>query len=210
MTNKTKSRQSKSAIHWPTVVLIIGLVILLIPTVAIGLVFLDAFESTGSTLDGNRFTTERQNELAQEQITNIKVNIEQLSYVEEVEVSLNSATLRINASISETVDKTQIEDTANEMMERVFSVASEQEYFTMSGSYKQYDLEIHAFNSLAIDQENFIYFIAHKNSVMDQPMIQLVSDPKNQEFVNTLYDELYNSEEDSEDSESNQDDEGGE
>lgn len=209
MTNKTKKRQPKSSIHWPTVVLIIGLVVLLIPAVAVGMVLLDAFESTGSTLDGNRFTTERQSEITQEHLTSIEEAISGLSYVGQVEVNLKSATLRVNALINETVDKSQVEDVANEMMNRVFSVVSEEEYFTMIGSYKQYDLEIHAFNNLPTDQEDFLYIIAHKNSVMEQPMIQLVSDPKNETFVNELYNDLYNSDE-TEDEESSQDDEDGE
>ena len=61
-----------------------------------------------------------------------------------------------------------------------------------------YDLEVHFYNSLALkNDDSYKYLIFLLNSIMEEPLIQLVSDPKNPEYVKELYDRL-NDEDDSE------------
>ena len=191
MSNKQKKNKKSTSIHWPTVLLITTLVILLIPTTAIGLVLLDTFESTGTSMHGNRFATERQNELTEQQLSSIESQVSQLSDVDNATVNLKSGTVRVNVQLNDALNIEQAKEVVENILDTIFSIADKDTYFTMSGMFKQYDLEVHAINSFAVDSDEFIYYLANKNSVMEDVNIQLVSDPINPAFVNDLYENLY-------------------
>lgn len=195
MTKRSSKRLSKTSIHWPTIVLIVSLVLLLIPTVALGMVLLDAFEGTGQIQHGNRFNNERLYEITSEEVKAIDTQVKGLSGIEKSEVNLKSGTLRVNTLVSESLSKEQVETLTNDILSTVFGILDKDKYFTMIDASKQYDLEVHAYNSNNPSDSGFIYYIANKNAVMEDVSIQLVSDPKNEEFVKELYDKLYNPEE---------------
>ena len=200
MTLKPRKKTSKTTIHWPTVVLMIGIVVLLIPSVAIGMVLLDAFESTGSPLYGNRFTTEIRNELTTTQLDEIESSVSNQPNVTRVTVNLRSATLRVNVLVSNDIDEEAVSDLTVAIKELIFEIAPMEDYFQMASMYKQYDLELHVYNDrTVVDFDDYIYIIMHINSVMEEPYIQMVSEPKNPTFVALLYERLFGDESDDED-----------
>ncbi|NLA78996.1 MAG: hypothetical protein GX845_05620 [Erysipelothrix sp.] len=204
MAKKVSNRTKRTSIHWPTIVLIVSVVLLLIPTIAIGMMLLDAFEGTGSSQHGNRFTNERQYEITDAQVKDIETRIDGIDGVVKVQVNLKSATLRVNALVNESHSKAQVETLVERLVSDVFAVVAMDKYFSEINGAKQYDLEVHAYNNNNPDDASFIYYIANKNAVMEDVAIQLVSDPKNEGFVRDLYDKLYN-QPDVEDEEENDD-----
>ncbi len=205
MTLKPKKKTKKSTIHWPSVVLMISIVALLIPTVAVGMVLLDAFESTGKPLYGNRFATEINNELTSDQIEEIQTVVSEQPSVRQATVNLRSATLRVNVLVNNEIDEEQVSEITANTMNQIFNIAPREAYFQMASMYKQYDLELHVYNDRTmVDDDDYIYVIMHINSVMEEPLIQLVSKPKNPDFVAILYERLFG---DDSDDDTDEDDE---
>lgn len=190
MSNKPNSRKitKNSTIHWPTVILIGAVVILLIPMITLGLVFLDAFEGTGSALYGNRFANEMQEKITSEQIEQLQTDIKTVNSVNKVNVDLKSATLRVNALIGNDVSVENATLTAQSIMDKVLSVLPRETYFMNNASSKQYDLEVHVFNDrLSVEEGSYVYVIGLLNATMEESSFQVVSKPLDPEFVADLY-----------------------
>lgn len=190
MSNKPNRKKltNESSIHWPTVILISGVVALLIPLITMGLIFFDAFEGTGSTLDGNRFANELTNELTTEQVSQIETSIKDSDSSLELTVHLKSATLRISALVANDMSEEDMIALTKSMMDKVYQVAPAELYFKNNASYKQYDLEVHVFNDKkVVEDENYIYVLGHLNATMEEQQVQVVSKPLDPEFVADLY-----------------------
>jgi len=199
MTQKktTVKKKTISKIHWPTVILILSLVLLAIPTVVIGKVLYDAFAATGTPLFGNRFEMDLDPEITQEQLTELEIKISSEDLVDKVEVTLISASLRISVDVSDDITLEQLTPLATTLYSHVVTVLPVETYFKMNENSKMYDLELHVYNSLELkNDDSYKYLIFLLNSIMEEPLIQLVSDPKNPEYVQELYDRL-NDEDDS-------------
>lgn len=200
MTQKktTVKKKTISKIHWPTVILILSLVLLAIPTVVIGKVLYDAFAATGTPLFGNRFEMDLDPEITQEQLTELEIKISSEALVEKVSVTLISASLRISVDVIDDITLEQLTPLATTLYSHVVTVLPVETYFKMNEKSKMYDLELHVYNSLELkNDDSYKYLIFLLNSIMEEPLIQLVSDPKNPEYVQELYDRL-NDEDDSE------------
>jgi hypothetical protein len=195
---KTPGKKRKiSKIHWPTVILILSLVLIAIPTVAIGKVLYDAFAATGTPLFGKRFETDLNPAITQQQLTELENKVSAEALVDDVKITLISATLRVNVDVSDEITHDQLKALATTLYSHVVATFPPQTYFKMNENSKMYDLELHIYNNLELkDEDSFKYLIFLLNSVMEEPLIQLVSDPKNPEYVKELYDRL-NSETDS-------------
>lgn len=190
MSNKPNSKKitKNSAIHWPTVILIGAVVVLLIPMITLGLVFLDAFEGTGSALYGNRFANEMQEKITSEQIEQLQTDIKTVNSVNKVNVDLKSATLRVNVLIGNDVSVENATLTAQSIMDKVLSVLPRETYFMNNASSKQYDLEVHVFNDrLSVEEGSYVYVIGLLNATMEESSFQVVSKPLDPEFVADLY-----------------------
>jgi hypothetical protein len=195
---KTPGKKRKiSKIHWPTVILILSLVLIAIPTVAIGKVLYDAFAATGTPLFGKRFETDLNPAITQQQLVELENKVSAEALVDDVKITLISATLRVNVDVSDEITHDQLKALATSLYSHVVTVFPPQTYFKMNENSKMYDLELHIYNNLELkDEDSYKYLIFLLNSVMEEPLIQLVSDPKNPEYVKELYDRL-NSETDS-------------
>jgi hypothetical protein len=85
----------------------------------------------------------------------------------------------------------QLTTLATTLYSHVSSVLPVNTYFKMNETSKMYDLELHIYNNLELkNEDSYKYLIFLLNSVMEEPLIQLVSDPKNPEFVEELYNRL--------------------
>lgn len=189
---KTPVKKKKiSKIHWPTVVLILSLVLIAIPTVAIGKVLYDAFAATGTPLFGSRFDFDLDPKITSEQLTELESKISAEALVDNVKITLISASLRVNVDVDDEITLEQLTTLATSLYSHVATVLPVNTYFKMNETSKMYDLELHIYNNLELkDEDSYKYLIFLLNSVMEEPLIQLVSDPKNPEFVLDLYDRL--------------------
>lgn len=195
MTQKktTVKKKTLSKIHWPTVILILSLVLLAIPTVVIGKVLYDAYAATGTPLFGNRYDMDLDPAITEEQLTELKIKIESEELVEGVTVTLISASLRISVDVRDDITLEQLTPLATTLYSHVVTVLPVETYFKLNETSKMYDLELHIYNSLELkEDESYKYLIFLLNSIMEEPLIQLVSDPKNPEYVKELYDRLNN------------------
>ncbi|PKM64578.1 MAG: hypothetical protein CVU96_02135 [Firmicutes bacterium HGW-Firmicutes-20] len=193
MTQKktTVKKKKISKIHWPTVVLILSLVLIAIPTVAIGKVLYDAFAATGTPLFGNRFELDLDPKITSEQLTELESKILAEALVDDVKITLISASLRVNVDVDDEITLEQLTTLATSLYSHVATVLPVNTYFKMNETSKMYDLELHIYNNLELKKEDsYKYLIFLLNSVMEEPLIQLVSDPKNPEFVEELYNRL--------------------
>jgi hypothetical protein len=189
---KTPVKKRKiSKIHWPTVVLILSLVLIAIPTVAIGKVLYDAFAATGTPLFGNRYDLDLNPEITSEQLSELESKISEEVLVDDVNITLISASLRVNVDVKDEITLEELTTLATALYSHVAAILPVETYFKMNETSKMYDLELHIFNNLELkDDESYKYLIFLLNSVMEEPLIQLVSDPKNPEFVEELYNRL--------------------
>ncbi|MDO9592234.1 MAG: hypothetical protein Q7I98_03465 [Erysipelotrichaceae bacterium] len=193
MTQKktTVKKKKISKIHWPTVVLILSLVLIAIPTVAIGKVLYDAFAATGTPLFGNRFELDLDPKITSEQLTELESKILAEALVDDVKITLISASLRVNVDVDDEITLEQLTTLATSLYSHVATVLPVNTYFKMNETSKMYDLELHIYNNLELkNEDSYKYLIFLLNSVMEEPLIQLVSDPKNPEFVEELYNRL--------------------
>ena len=198
MTQKktTVKKKTISKIHWPTVILILSLVLLSIPTVVIGKVLYDAFAATGTPLFGNRYDMDLNPAITEDQLTELKIKLSSEELVENVTATLISASLRISVDVRDDITLEQLTPLATTLYSHVVTVLPVETYFKLNETSKMYDLEVHIYNSLELkDDESYKYLIFVLNSIMEEPLIQLVSDPKNPEFVQELYDQLKEDEE---------------
>jgi hypothetical protein len=189
---KTPVKKRKiSKIHWPTVVLILSLVLIAIPTVAIGKVLYDAFAATGTPLFGNRYDLDLNPKITSEQLSELESKISEEVLVDDVNITLISASLRVNVDVKDEITLEELTTLATALYSHVAAILPVETYFKMNETSKMYDLELHIFNNLELkDDESYKYLIFLLNSVMEEPLIQLVSDPKNPEFVEELYKRL--------------------
>jgi hypothetical protein len=189
---KTPVKKRKiSKIHWPTVVLILSLVLIAIPTVAIGKVLYDAFAATGTPLFGNRYDLDLNPKITSEQLSELESKISEEVLVDDVNITLISASLRVNVDVKDEITLEELTTLATALYSHVAAILPVETYFKMNETSKMYDLELHIFNNLELkDDESYKYLIFLLNSVMEEPLIQLVSDPKNPEFVEELYNRL--------------------
>jgi hypothetical protein len=189
---KTPVKKRKiSKIHWPTVVLILSLVLIAIPTVAIGKVLYDAFAATGTPLFGNRYDLDLNPKITSEQLSELESKISDEVLVDDVNITLISASLRVNVDVNDEITLEELTTLATALYSHVAAVLPVDTYFKMNETSKMYDLELHIFNNLELkDDESYKYLLFLLNSVMEEPLIQLVSDPKNPEFVEELYNRL--------------------
>lgn len=189
---KTPVKKRKiSKIHWPTVVLILSLVLIAIPTVAIGKVLYDAFAATGTPLFGNRYDLDLNPKITSEQLSELESKISEEVLVDDVNITLISASLRVNVDVSDEITLEELTTLATALYSHVAAILPVETYFKMNETSKMYDLELHIFNNLELkDDDSYKYLIFLLNSVMEEPLIQLVSDPKNPEFVEELYNRL--------------------
>jgi hypothetical protein len=197
MSNKPNRNKLKSdaKIYWPTVILISGLVVLLIPIITMGLIFFDAFEGTGNANDGNRFSSELQNELTNEQIEQIETTLKEIESTLKIDVNLKSATLRVSVLVNDDMTQENMITFTESAMDKIYGIAAKELYFMNNVSYKQYDLEVHVFNDrFALEDENYLYVLGSLNATMETQMIQVVSNPLDPEFVAELYQSILDEE----------------
>ncbi|MDP2813558.1 MAG: hypothetical protein Q8N92_03830, partial [Erysipelotrichaceae bacterium] len=174
-------------------ILILSLVLLSVPTVVIGKVLYDAFAATGTPLFGNRYDMDLDPAITEEQLTELKIKISSEELVEGVTATLISASLRISVDVKDDITLEQLTPLATTLYSHVVTVLPVETYFKLNETSKMYDLELHIYNSLELkEDESYKYLIFLLNSIMEEPLIQLVSDPKNPEYVKELYDRLNN------------------
>ena len=180
---KEKQVKGKKKLSKGALVLIISLIIILIPCLIFGGIFISAALESGKPVDGNRFKGDLNPAITSSNTSSIKNSIEALSGVEKCDIELTSAQYRVNVDTVDTLTDKQIEDLCVDIYNIVNKELPMATYFTASSSEKMYDLAVNVYNKINDDN---IYYILTKNSKMDTYSVQCVSSAVDEELASDL------------------------
>jgi hypothetical protein len=179
-TRKSKSGGGAAVAFW------IVLLLFLSPFLVLGYIILSAAMDTGKPIIGNRYDGDHDPAITKSDLERVESGVKSLSGVEKSMVNLATGTLRVYADINDSASAETAESTAGQVYGAVTSVLNEGTYFTQSNGKKMYDLEVHVYNQDKNTDSNFVYVIATKTSSMDEPIVQLVSEPIDAELAENL------------------------
>lgn len=187
---KKKVKRTHKKMTTATKVIIGCVIVILVPCLVLGFILVQASFKTGEPIVGNRFTNDLDPAITEENLASIKSKLSQNSLIEEVNLDLKTATLRVKVNADDAINAEQMKNLADEVYEDVASVLAVNTYFT-TDQRKMYDLEIHLYNDLdLVDSDKYLYAIKLKNANMSEPTYQVVSEPVNAELAKELQDEL--------------------
>ena len=181
-TKTTKKRKlSKAAI-----ILIFGLLIILIPLGVFGSVLLHSWITNNNPVIGDRFANDLDPAITKDNMDSIKSQISSISGVEKVDIVMTTSQMRVNIDTADNLSQEQIANIAQDAYQKVNGVTPVATYFTSTNEKKMYDLAINVYNYIKEDDETMIYVLLTKNSKMEKPETQVVSEPVNAELAYEL------------------------
>lgn len=193
---KIKMKKNKEKINVnkvkqePNWLLRITLAVIIIPLLVIAVMLLTSIDKSGTPVVGNRFDNQLEPEIKDSQLDEIK---ETLTYsnVDNVEVNLKSATLRILIDANDGVDRAQIEALANDAYSKVTNILPISKYFTNKKendkTIKMYDLEIHVYNLIPEEgNQGQIYVKKYKNAPSETEGMDWLSECMNKEVCEQI------------------------
>ena len=183
---KTTKKTKKKGLSRSGIVLIIGLLIILIPCLVFAGILLKSYVESNKPVIADRFDGDLDPTITQENIDSIKSALSALPQVENVEIEMTTAQLRINIDTVDSISEEEAKQLTNDAYNSVNSVLPVKTYFTATESMKMYDLTINVFNKIGNDDGTMVYYLLTKNSKMSEPGVQLVSKPLDEELAKQL------------------------
>ena len=182
-----KKKLTKSTFSSQSIIYIIAIVVIIVPLLLLGVVYFSTKENAGSPTFGDRFETSLDPAIERTQLKEIE---KALVYndVENVEVNLKSATLRITLDTKDNVGSDRITAILKDAYKKVDAILPVKTYFMNQENKKMYDLDIHAYNFLA-DEDNtkgWVYKELIKNAAAKSSKIDTLSAPRDKETSDTL------------------------
>lgn len=179
--NKKMKMSMKSMIY------IIAIAVIIVPLLLLGIIFLSTKEKSGSPTFGDRYKTSLDPAITTEQITELQ-GLLVYEDVETVEVNLKSATLRITLDTNDNVGSDRMSAILNDAYKKVDKVLPVKTYFTNAEGKKMYDLDIHAYNFMAQEDntKGWVYKELIKNASGKKAVIDTLSSPRDKETSDTL------------------------
>lgn len=178
-TSKANTRANR--VFWTS------LILFLLPFLVLGWILVSAAMDTGSPILGERYKNDLDPAIVKADLERVKSESKGVNGVEKVDLSLATATLRVYADIGDLATVDDAKKTAGEIYTAVTHVLDPNVYFSQVNGEKMYDLEIHVYNrDKDMDQPGWVYVIETKNSGMDKPLTQVVSQPVDPELAEQL------------------------
>lgn len=179
---KTSAPKQGHKIVWFT------LIVILIPFLIVGYVILTSLGGQNEPVVGNRFDSNDLNPaITNDQISQVQTAIASIGGVENVEVNLKSATLRISIDVSDDANADTCNAIAQEAYNQVNGILPVDTYFTNTEDAKMYDLEIDAYNFLLDDShtEGQVDIKVYKSGA-GQVVTQNITEAKDSELASQL------------------------
>ncbi|MEG0275254.1 MAG: hypothetical protein RR690_08995, partial [Longicatena sp.] len=189
--NKKTSQQTdaptKKIKRKPNYILWTGLIVLLIPVLILVYILFGSMEKTGVPINGSRFDNALDPAISSKQLKSVKGALA-IEGVESVNVSLKTGTLRITINTVDDMALEQVQNVANQAYESVNSVLPIGTYFTDTKKIQMYDLEISVYNVIPDETTQVAqsYVIKSKSASKEEPALQIVSQPKDENVANSL------------------------
>ncbi len=194
-TRKTgkKTRRTKKKNRRTAVIFWVCLLLILAPFLVLGWILLSAWLDTGSPILGERYAGDLDPAITKSHLDEIRSTVNRMPGIDNVEVDLATATLRVYADVDDNANVEAERVTVEEIYSAVTNVLDPSVYFTQSGTKKMYDLEIHVYNlAKNRDSDEFAYLIETKTSSMDEPVLNIVSEPIDAALAQQLRDNVEN------------------
>ena len=184
--SKKETKEKKKGMSRSALVLIIGLVIILIPCCVFGGILLKSYLDSKNPVIADRFEGDLDPAITEEDIEKVRSSVSSMSGVESVEVNLTTAQFRVNVDTKDDITKEEAEALTNDVYNKVNAILPVTRYFTATETMKMYDLSISVYNKVGNDDGKMIYYLLTKNSKMEAPSVQLVSEPLDEELAKEL------------------------
>ncbi len=179
-----RKKQEKLGFNW---FFWISLIIIAIPVGYFISLLIEASKVSHVPILGDRIKNTIVYTINESDVEYISSSVKQLEGVENAEINLIVETLRITVDVKDDYTEKQIE----ELILSIYTIIDEKipiaTYFTRDGDFKQYDLDIMAYND--INSEELIIVNLIKNGSMEEYSIQVLSRPVNPELVEKLLEE---------------------
>lgn len=107
------NKKSKNNFNFFNIFLMIGGATIIIPLLIFGWILLDAANTNGPIF-GERFENDLEPAITTDNITNLETELSSISDVENVEINLISATLRVNLDVKDTIQGVYIDRVEND------------------------------------------------------------------------------------------------
>lgn len=196
-----RKKQEKLGFNW---FFWISLIVIAIPVAYFISLLVEASKESRIPILGDRIKNTVVYVINESDVVYVSETVKQLEGVESADINLIVGTLRINVDVNNEYTEEQIKD----LILSIYTIVDERipiaTYFTRDGDYKQYDLEIMAYND--INSEEIIIINLIKNGSMEEYAIQVLSSAVNPELVDRLKEEQNpNKEEEPEDGDDSDD-----
>ncbi|MDO4466348.1 MAG: hypothetical protein Q4C49_05000 [Bacillota bacterium] len=166
-----------------------ALIVIAIPCAIVAMVLLQSIGAQNNPVTGNRFSKNDCNPgISKSDINKVLDSIKgNVGSIENININLKSATLRININADDAADEGTIASMVDQAYEVVNQILPIDTYFTNKEDSKMYDLEINIYNWLVDDKhpEGQIYIQCTKTGAGNRVVDNLTS-PKDKDLVNSI------------------------
>lgn len=170
----------------PHVILWLGIIIVLVPCIILGVVLMNSLENSREPVVADRFKNELNPAITETDLASIKSNLN-YDNIDNIEVNLISATLRIMINTNDGMSDGDILWILNDASDKVTAVLPVGTYFTNTNGTKMYDLEIHVYNTTkGTDALPQIYYVKTKNAANEEWIVDNFSTAKNPELAESI------------------------
>lgn len=171
----------------PHIVLGLVIVVLLIPLAILAAILFSSLEDSSQPVVGKRYQNELNPAITQENIDALESSLT-LDGVESIQINFKTARVAILIDTNDDFTADGISSIIQKAYAKVNEVLPVETYFTNrvedDSIIKMYDLQIDAYN--VIEGENQIHYVLTKTGAQEEPLLQLVSSPKNKEVSNSV------------------------
>lgn len=184
---KTNVKENTNVKKKPHIVLGLLIVVLLIPIIMLAAILVTSLEDSSQPVVGSRYQNELDPAITEENITSLE-NALVFDGTDSIEVNFKTARVAILIDTSDDMSADSISTLIQQVYAKVNEVLPIETYFTNRSegdSYvKMYDLQIDAYN--VISGDNQIHYVLTKTGAQSEPLLELVSSPKNEEVANDV------------------------
>ena len=162
------------------------LIIILIPCAIVGFVLLTSIGGQNKPVVGNRFSKhDLQPAIQQGQLDTLEQNLTSVAGLEEVTVTLKSATVRVNLNLYDGASEEEAQAAAESAYVIVNDLLPVDEYFTNKENGKMYDMEIDAYNYVVDEQHSLdgYSYVKITKTGAGPKVIDVMSSAKNPELA---------------------------
>jgi len=193
MVNNRKKKRMSHETRVSTIIVIFELLLFMVPIAVLCYILVQATDGQKTPALGNRFVGDLNPSISNNAVNSIKNSLSTITDVENVEINLKTATLRITIDAKDNATKEELEVIVNKAYDIVAESLAIETYFTNTTSKRMYDLDIKAFNvNGRTDQSDIEWLCVEKikNGTSEEAKINYVSEAIDQELADELRKEL--------------------